>query len=265
MSQSAHPRSEAFPPQAVHPEGHLIGSDNLEARLEPFDSFWQAPEDVEKGYARFAAYYLANYLPRIPPARESRILVISCGPGYLIKTLVDAGYHDVLGIDSFPEKIAHAKRKGLNCEVARAFEFLAESEGGWDCIIPEQEINHLTTAEQVAFLTLCRDRLKPGGSIIVYGLNGANPIVGAENIAHNIDHFNLLTEYSIAQLLKLSGFKDISVFPLKVYVFWKNPANYLGLFATRFLELVFRGLFKLYGKNVTVFSKKIAATARRAD
>jgi len=265
MNQPAHPGNQAFQAKRIKAQDIVADSGSLEARLEPFDSFWQAPEDVEKGYARFAAYYRANYLPRMPPARDSRILVISCGPGYLVKTLVEAGYLNVQGIDSFPEKIAHARRKGLDCEVARAFEFLAGSSGGWDCIIPEQEINHLTTAEQVAFLTLCREKLKPGGRIVIYGLNGANPIVGAENIAHNIDHFNLLTEYSIWQLLKLCGFNDISVFPLKVYVFWRNPANYVGLLATGFFELVFRVLFKLYGKNVTVLSKKLAATARRAD
>src|SRR5690606_11156665 len=38
----------------------------LAARLEPFDSYWQAPADVDKGYASFARYYEANYLPHLP-------------------------------------------------------------------------------------------------------------------------------------------------------------------------------------------------------
>ncbi len=42
----------------------------LAARLEPFDSYWQAPKDVEKGYKSFAAYYRANYLPRLPKDLE---------------------------------------------------------------------------------------------------------------------------------------------------------------------------------------------------
>jgi hypothetical protein len=55
------------------------------------------------------------------------------------------------------------------------------------------------------------------------------------------------------------------VFPLKVYVFWKNPANYVGLAVTAFFELSFRVLFMLYGKKVKVLSKKLAAVARRPD
>ena len=106
--------------------------------------------------------------------------------------------------------------------------------------------------------------MKPDGLLIVYGLNGANPIVGAENLAQNIDHFNTFTEHSLGQLLKLGGFDDIRVLPLKIYVFWKNPLNYVGLAVTGLLEFMFRLLFKLYGKDVNILSKKIAATCRRS-
>ena len=80
----------------------------LTARLEPFDSYWQAPADVDKGYAKFAAYYRTNYLPHIPTDHGCRILVLSCGPGYLVALLQQAGYTNVVGIDSDPEKIALA-------------------------------------------------------------------------------------------------------------------------------------------------------------
>ena len=42
--------------------------------------YWQAPADVDAGYAKFAAYYRANYLPHLPADRAARILVVSCGP-----------------------------------------------------------------------------------------------------------------------------------------------------------------------------------------
>ena len=114
----------------------------------------------------------------------------------------------------------------------------------------------------IDFLALCRRNLKPGGLIIVYGLNGANPLVGAENLAHNIDHFNTFTDYSLRQVLELAGFSDIRVMPLKLYVFWKNPLNYVGLAVTGLLELFFRACFILYGKDVKVLTKKLAATAK---
>jgi SAM-dependent methyltransferase len=234
----------------------------LAARLEPFDSYWQAPEDVDSGYRSFSAYYRANYLPQLPQDRAARILVISCGPGYLVSLLAQAGYTNVAGIDSDGGKIEHAKRRGLACEVAEAFPFLEERQSElFDVIIPEQELNHLTVDETIDFLRLCRGALRPGGRVIVYAMNGANPLVGSENLAHNIDHFYNVTEHSLQQILKLAGFADIKVFALKLYVFWKNPLNYVGLAVTATLEGLMRVIFVLYGKKVRVLSKKIAAVA----
>jgi 2-polyprenyl-3-methyl-5-hydroxy-6-metoxy-1,4-benzoquinol methylase len=235
------------------------GQRKLAARLEPFDSYWQAPADIDSGYARFAAYYRANYLPHLPADRSARILVVSCGPGYLVDLLRGAGYLDVQGIDSDPAKIAHAQRRQLPCETAEAFAFIEQNREPFDVIIPEQELNHLTLDEQIEFLDLCRRNLKPGGLLIVYGLNGANPLVGSENIAHNIDHFNTFTDYSLNQVLQVAGFENIKVLPLKLYVFWKNPLNYVGLAATSLLELFFRACFVLYGKDVKILTKKLAA------
>ena len=231
----------------------------LAARLEPFDSYWQAPKDIEKGYSAFNAYYRANYLSHMPAERAARILVISCGPGYLVNMLRQRGYTAVLGIDSDAAKVDHARRKGLPCEVARAFEFLQDKSGQFDVIIPEQELNHLTLQETIEFLSLCRAALRPGGRVVVYAMNGANPFVGSENLSHNIDHFYNVTEYSLEQILTLAGFRDVRVFALKLYVFWKNPLNYVGLAVTSVLELSLRVIFRLYGKKVRVLSKKIAA------
>lgn len=234
----------------------------LAARLEPFDSYWQAPKDVESGYAKFAAYYRHNYLAHLPTDRAARILVVSCGAGYLVDLLNKEGYRNVVGIDSDPAKIAYAQRRGLACSASEAFPFVEQNSEPFDVIIPEQELNHLTLDEMIDFLNLCRVNLKPNGIIIVYGLNGANPLVGSENLAHNIDHFSTFTDYSLRQVLELAGFSEIKVMPLKLYVFWKNPLNYVGLTATTLLELFFRACYILYGKDVKVLTKKLAATAR---
>jgi len=233
----------------------------LAARLEPFDSYWQAPKDVEQGRNSFTAYYKANYLPHLPRDREIRILVISCGPGYLLNMLQESGYRNVLGIDSDPAKVELARKHALPCEVARAFPFLEAKAAQYDVIIPEQELNHLTLDETIEFLQLCRRALRPSGRVIVYAMNGANPFVGSENLSHNIDHFYNVTEYSLQQILTLAGYQDVRVFPLKLYVFWRNPLNYVGLAVTATLESVMRGIFLMYGKRVRVLSKKIAAVA----
>lgn len=234
------------------------------ARTEPFDSYWQGTRDLDKGFRSFKQYYAVNYLPRLSSDRDARIIVLSCGPGYLVNCLIEAGYRNVSGIDSDSDKINHALERGLPCEVASAFSYLDGREQDFDVIIPEQELNHLTIEETIQFLRLCHRALRPSGQILAYAINGANPLVAPEHISHNIDHFYNVTEYSLAQLLHLGGFEDIRPFACRLYVFWKSPLNYAGLFVTASLEFVMRALFRLYGERVSILSKRIAATAVRA-
>lgn len=236
---------------------------DLAGKIEPFDSFWEGPEDVEKGYRTFGQFYRVNYLKHLPPNRAAAILCVSCGPGYFVQLLKQCGYTNVLGIDSDPAKVDHARRRGLRCQVERAFPFLAARRAEFDAIVCEQELNHLTKTEMVAFLNLCRESLKPDATLVVHGLNGANPITGSEARAQNFDHFNTFTEYSLRQVLEHSGLREVGVFPLNPYVFYSNPANYVAMGIAGLLTLTFRCLFILYGKSNRIFTKKIGAVCRR--
>ena len=258
--QAEHEGEELQPAPSAEPLNRTI---ELSAKLEPFDSYWQAPDNREAGYKSFFQYYKHNYLAHLPQDKTAKLLVISCGPGYLVNMLEGQGYENVLGIDSDAEKIAFARKRKLNCMQFECFPFLEGKHDEYDVIIAEQELNHLTLNEMISFVTLSRESLRQGGRLIVYTLNGANPLVGSENLSHNIDHFNTLTEYSVKQVLSLGGMKNIQVFPLKLYVFWKNPMNYVGLLATMVIELFFRACFALYGKKVKILTKKLLAVCEK--
>lgn len=240
-----------------------LSSDTLSARIEQFDSFWEGPDDIEKGYTSFGHFYRENYLPYMPKRRDVRVLSISCGPGYFVKMLKDEGYTDVLGIDSEFEKVKYAPAKGLNCIVASAVEFLQSLNEPYDVIMCEQELNHLTKEEMVQFLRLCYRSLKPNGTLLVHGLNGANPLTGSDASAQNFDHFNTFTEYSLQQVMEFSGFGRVRTYPLNLFVFYDNPLNYVGLVASTALSFIFRAGFMLYGKKNKIFTKKIGAVGVR--
>ncbi len=243
----------------------MIRDEQLTARIEPFDSFWEAPSDIEKGYTTFGRFYRHNYLRHVPADPAARILVISCGPGYLVNLLSEAGYRDVTGIDSDAQKVRYAEQRGLNCRVDRLFRFLAENGRPFDVIFAEQEINHLTKPEIVAFLEVCHRNLRVGGTLIVHSINGASPLTGAETRAGNFDHYNSFTEYSLKQVLEYIGFTDVRILPLNLYVFYLNPLNYVAWALWTFLSLVFRVGFILVGKDAKIFTKKIAAVARKPE
>ena len=236
----------------------------LTAKIEPFDSFWEAPKNIEKGYASFYQFYKSNYLPYIPANKTSSILVVSCGPGYFVNLLTKEGYTNILGIDSDPIKVRLAKEKTLHCEVRDAFPFLESNREQYDVIFCEQELNHLTKKEILIFLKLCWESLKENGTLIVHGLNGANPITGAEALAQNFDHYNTFTEYTLRQVLQYSRFYEIKVTPLNLYVFYKNPLNYILIVLDKLYTLFFRFSFMLYGKSNRIFTKKIAGICKKS-
>jgi len=236
---------------------------DLTAEIEPFDSFWEGPEDVEKGYTTVYEFYRRNYLGHVPADRDAPILVISCGPGYFVDMLARHGFRNVIGIDSDPAKVGHALRRNLDCRVERAFPFLAKHEQAFQAIFCEQEINHLTKSEIIVFLKLCGESLKPGGTLIVHALNGANPITGAEALAQNFDHYNTFTEYTLRQILEHTGFTEVKVIPLNLYVFFKNPFNWVAWGVSALLSLLFRAAFVLYGKGNRIFTKKIAGVCKK--
>ncbi len=235
----------------------------LAAKIEPFDSFWEAPDDVEKGYSTFYKFYKHNYLTHLPEDANVKILVISCGPGYFVNLLTQKGYKNVLGIDSFPEKVKYAEERNLNCKVANAFEFLQANDEPYDVIFCEQELNHLTKQEMLEFLGLCWRKLRTGGRLLVHSLNGANPITGSEALAQNFDHYNTFTEYTMKQVLGYSKFTNVKVFPLDLYVFYTNPANYVLMLVSALYTAFFRLSFILYGKKNKLFTKKIGAVCTK--
>jgi len=235
----------------------------LTAKIESFDSFWEAPQNVQKGYSTFYKFYKHNYLKYIPKSRDTTILVISCGAGYFVNLLMKEGYPKVLGIDSDQAKVQEARKKSLGCKVARAFPFLEQNIEQFDVIFAEQEINHLTKKELLIFLKLCRDNLRAGGTLLVHSINGANPITGAEASAQNFDHYHSLTEYSLRQILEYSGFHQVKVIPLNLYVFYGNPLNYIAILIHALNTMFFRLNFRLYGKANKIFTKKIAAICKK--
>jgi len=236
----------------------------LTARMERFDSFWEGPEDIEKGYASFRQFYRKNYLRHMPPQKGARVLVISCGPGYFVHTLVSEGYTNVEGIDADPAKAEHGKKRGLNCRGAEAHAHLEGSGEPYDVIFCEQELNHLTKTEMIEFLELCRSKLRDEGRIIVHGLNGSNPLTGPDAAAQNFDHYNTFTEYSLRQVLEHTGFDRVTVFPLNLYVFYTNPMNYVAWAASGLFHAFFRAVFILYGKSNKIWTKKIGAVGFRS-
>jgi hypothetical protein len=124
----------------------------------------------------------------------------------------------------------------------------------------EQELNRRARTGILEFLGLCRRKLRAPGRLLVFALNGANPITGVAALAQNFQQFNSFTAYTLRQVLLHSGYERVVALDLNLYVFYGNLFKYVAMAAADWLALMFRVCFLLYGKKNRMISKKIAAT-----
>ncbi|MDP9083643.1 MAG: hypothetical protein M3N50_07740 [Pseudomonadota bacterium] len=82
-------------------------------KIELFDPFWEAPEDISKGYGSFHHLYKDNYAQYLPSDKNANILGVSCDPDYGVLLLNSLRFRNVLGIDSFAGKTEYARKGQL--------------------------------------------------------------------------------------------------------------------------------------------------------
>jgi SAM-dependent methyltransferase len=213
-------------------------------------------KDPKQALKNMNKFYAANYQKILPQNKNAKILVTSSGSGFLLNFLKDCGYNNYLGVDTNPDKVLKCNKEGFFSECICCFDYLQKNKDLFDVIIVNKELDHLTRKEILLFLKLCKESLKKEGRLIVSAHNANNAIVSTEIIG-TFDHYTVLQEDTVGDLLRFSGFRKVKVLPVKYYVFWHNPFNYFALAFTSIIHLFLYTCFKVYGKEGKIFTKKI--------
>jgi 2-polyprenyl-6-hydroxyphenyl methylase/3-demethylubiquinone-9 3-methyltransferase len=178
------------------------------------------------------------------PFKGLRILDIGCGGGLLSEPMARLGA-DVVGADAAPRNIpvaqVHAEQSGLAIDYRHTTaEDMAAAGEQFDVVLNMEVVEHV--ADPLAYLTACRQLLKPGGLHICSTIN-RNPksfamaIVGAEYVmrwlpkgTHEWNKF--ITPDELFALLRNAGLDPVD---RKGFVF--NPLTWVWSLSDRDLSV----------------------------
>jgi SAM-dependent methyltransferase len=152
-------------------------------------------------------------------SKDSAVLDIPCGVGYLEEYLVNRGFLEIHAVDLSEEQVAMAKHTlaahdvsfdgKVRFEVADAFEYLRRG-SGFQLIAAIDFLDHLPKGEIVTFLSLARDALAEDGLLLVRVTNADNPIFGSF-FYRDFTHETPFTPASMRQCLEGAGFRALRI------------------------------------------------------
>jgi len=155
------------------------------------------------------------------PFAGLRLLDIGCGGGLLSEPMARLGAR-VVGADAAPRNIPvarlHAEQAGLDIDYRHTTaEELAAAGEEFDVVLNMEVVEHVS--DPLAYLTACRQLLKPGGLMICSTLN-RNPksylmaIIGAEHVMRWLpkgthDWTKFITPDELFDLIRQAGFDPV--------------------------------------------------------
>jgi SAM-dependent methyltransferase len=153
-----------------------------------------------------------KYLPLLADFdRAAPILEIGCGAGALLAYLARRGFSHASGVDISGEQVELARQRGVRADVGDVFESLAKRAGTVAAILAVDVFEHFSRDELVRLAPLLHAALRPGGRLLVQTANGAG-LFPAQVIYGDLTHMTILTPQSLDQLLRPSGFVDLSFY-----------------------------------------------------
>jgi len=166
-------------------------------------------DDVQANLALVRRLYRHILSPWLPDPFDVAIYEVACGPGIFLSWLRECGYTQAIGTDLADVQVRIAKEAGLSVRCCNSIEDLqTKDDGAFDTIVAIDFLEHLPKDVMIEFFCIATRKLKPGGSLILRGPNGASPFVGM-NLFNDITHYWAYTPVALRALLQMCGFSNV--------------------------------------------------------
>ena len=208
----------------------------------------------------YLKYFKKNFIRLLPKDRSARILEVGFGNGFFLKTMMNAGYNNFLGIE--PGKVQYEfTKKHITDKVLLikdTFSFLSKNKNSFDAIVIIEVLEHIPKGETIKLLKLLNGALKENGVLIIKVPNMSNPLMLRSRYS-DFTHEVGFTPESLFQVLHCTDFKKIRVFPDSLAFSFKGTLVWL---AQKIAGFPLKLLGKIFLINI-VLSKSLIATGRK--
>lgn len=159
--------------------------------------------------SHYYQWYTKNWLPK---DKSYPVLDIGCGSGQFVYFLKKEGYQDTTGIDIDRKQVKSAQSLGLNCYCAAVEEYLTQQKQPYSLISMLDILEHFTCEELYPIMELVREKLIPGGKVIVSVPNATSPL-GLATRYSDITHETSFSPASLSELffcheMNVTSFRD---------------------------------------------------------
>lgn len=159
-------------------------------------------------------FFKHRLLPLLPKNKEIKILDLAAGHGALLYCLKQTGYNNVKGVDISIEEVERGKQIGVEeLEQGDLFEYVKQSKDSYDLIFLMDILEHFKREELFGLLKDLKEKLNPGGSLIIQVPNGSG-VFGMRIRYGDITHETAYSHNSMLQILTSQGFTGIQTFEM---------------------------------------------------
>ena len=194
-------------PQVSHPStGYRSRFYTRYAELKQRTDLAQVRRDLV-----FSKPYLARLIANsFPSDRNSSIVDLGCGSGALLLLLQEAGYGNVIGVETSPDQVDFARQLGVRSVIpGNLVSFLRESDSEiFDVVVAIDVIEHFRKDEVLEILDQAHRVLRPSGKLIIHVPN-AEAIFGSRIFWSDFTHEMAFTREGLRQLTRACGFSSI--------------------------------------------------------
>jgi 2-polyprenyl-3-methyl-5-hydroxy-6-metoxy-1,4-benzoquinol methylase len=195
--------------------------------------------DVEAVLSMLAPAYDRAIGPWLPADRKAAIHEVACGPGILLRWLLEKGYTNLSACDLAKNEVDLARETGIDVHHGDAIANLENDHEKFTTIFALDFIEHITRDLALTFLRNSWQALQPGGRLILRMPNGDSPFVG-RNLYNDITHEWAYTTISFRAVAKICGFSNVkflddTLVSLSRHRAIKLPLMYLSQAVLKFL------------------------------